>query len=137
MFSPDPKLEKGTVLEQGSLPFIDVLLSHLMMIISKPTAAHLQTHRVCQAAAVDKSPEDRGLMMIGRARRTGMAQHRRRRARTHWSTALRMPFGEVSVRCMKIGFSVTPSRPRDCHSAAPPSTFSRCFNGDGERASAE
>ena len=44
MFSPDPKLEKGTVLEQGSLPFIDVLLSHLMMIISKPTAAHLQTH---------------------------------------------------------------------------------------------
>ena len=24
---------------------------------------------------------------------------------------------------------------RDCHSAAPPSTFSRCFNSDGERAS--
>ena len=28
------------------------------------------------------------------------------------------------------------SRRRDCHSAAPPSTFSRCFNSDGERASA-
>ena len=28
-------------------------------------------------------------------------------------------------------------RRRDCHSAAPPSPFSRCFNGDGERASAE
>ena len=26
---------------------------------------------------------------------------------------------------------------RDCHSAAPPSTFSRCFNSDGERASAK
>ena len=29
------------------------------------------------------------------------------------------------------------SRRRDCHSAAPPSAFSRCFNSDGERASAE
>ena len=29
------------------------------------------------------------------------------------------------------------SRWRDCHSAAPPSTFSRCFNSDGERASAK
>ena len=27
------------------------------------------------------------------------------------------------------------SRRRDCHSAAPPSIFSRCFNSDGERAS--
>ena len=27
------------------------------------------------------------------------------------------------------------SRRRDCHFAAPPSTFSRCFNKDGERAS--
>ena len=27
------------------------------------------------------------------------------------------------------------SRRRDNHSAAPPSTFSRCFNSDGERAS--
>ena len=26
---------------------------------------------------------------------------------------------------------------RDCHSAAPPSTFSRCFNSDGERVSAK
>ena len=30
-----------------------------------------------------------------------------------------------------------PSCRRDCHSAAPPSTFSRCFNSDGERASAK
>ena len=30
-----------------------------------------------------------------------------------------------------------PSRRRDCHSAAPRSTFSRCFNRDGERASAK
>ena len=30
-----------------------------------------------------------------------------------------------------------PSRRRDCHSAAPPSTFSRRFNSDGERASAK
>ena len=29
------------------------------------------------------------------------------------------------------------SRRRDCPSAAPPSTFSRCFNSDGERASAK
>ena len=29
------------------------------------------------------------------------------------------------------------SRRRDCPSAAPPSAFSRCFNSDGERASAE
>ena len=29
------------------------------------------------------------------------------------------------------------SRRRDCHSAAPPSTYSRCFNRDGERAPAK
>ena len=29
--------------------------------------------------------------------------------------------------------SGSPSRPRDCHSAAPHSAFSRCINGDGER----
>ena len=29
------------------------------------------------------------------------------------------------------------SRRRDCHSAAPPSSFSRCFNRDRERASAK
>ena len=30
-----------------------------------------------------------------------------------------------------------PSRRRDCHSAAPPSTLSRRFNSDGESASAK
>ena len=30
-----------------------------------------------------------------------------------------------------------PSHRRDCHSAAPPSAFSRCFNSDGEGASAQ
>ena len=29
------------------------------------------------------------------------------------------------------------SRRRDCHSAAPPSTFNRCFHSDGKRASAK
>ena len=33
--------------------------------------------------------------------------------------------------------SPAPSRRRDCHSAAIPSSFSRCFNSDGERASAK
>ena len=32
---------------------------------------------------------------------------------------------------------IAPSRRPDCHSAAPPSTFSRCFNSDGERASSK
>ena len=42
--------------------------------------------------------------------------------------------------CSKGRLGVFPgnsSRRRDCHSAAPPSTFSRCFNSDGERASAK
>ena len=37
---------------------------------------------------------------------------------------IRFAFGEASRR-------------RDCHSATPPSTVSRCFNRDGERASAK
>ena len=36
-----------------------------------------------------------------------------------------------------IGFFGTASCRRDCHSAAPPSPFGRCFNRDGERASAK
>ena len=37
------------------------------------------------------------------------------------------------VRSPGFGPSTSPSRRRDCHSAAPPSTFSRCLNRDGER----
>ena len=36
-----------------------------------------------------------------------------------------------------IAMGVVSSPWRDCHSAAPPSTFSRCVNSDGERASAK
>ena len=41
-----------------------------------------------------------------------------------------------SVLVLKVAqdqaFNGTGDRRRDCHSAAPPSTFSRCFNRDGE-----
>ena len=46
----------------------------------------------------------------------------------------------VHLQCELSGWTEhQPSRRRDCHSAAPPppSTFSRCFNMDGERASAK
>ena len=43
-------------------------------------------------------------------------------------------FVEDAFRAMNVGGT---SRRRDCHSAAPPSNFSRCFNSDGERASAK
>ena len=47
---------------------------------------------------------------------------------------------ESSRRFRVLGLSATPgkdSRRRARHSAAPPSTSSRCSNSDGERASAE
>ena len=40
-------------------------------------------------------------------------------------------------RAKTVEISSRPSHWRDCHSAASPSTFSRCFNSDGERASAK
>ena len=36
-----------------------------------------------------------------------------------------------------LGQPVLPSRSRDGHSAAPPSTFSRCINSDGEGGAAK
>ena len=44
------------------------------------------------------------------------------------------PGGPVMIYDAQDGKS---SRRRDCHSAATPSTFSRCINRDGESASAE
>ena len=50
------------------------------------------------------------------------------------------PVGTVTYGAPPQSMSVAvvwPSRRRDCHSAATPSTISRCFNREGERASAK
>ena len=47
---------------------------------------------------------------------------------------LEMFEGQITVL---LGHNGTSSRRRDCHSTAPPSTFSRCFNSDGEAVSAK
>ena len=78
----------------------------------------------------------------------------RRRGRTGWRRFGRHACGETSGRraasalaglaaafgCWRrrrLRHGGWTSRRRDCHSAAPPSPFSRCFNSDGERASAK
>ena len=38
----------------------------------------------------------------------------------------------LADQALPTGAAHTPSRRRDCHSAAPPSPFSRCFNTDEE-----
>ena len=45
------------------------------------------------------------------------------------------PLHEPAADGARTGSGACGSRRRDCHSAAPPCTFSRCFNSDGERAS--
>ena len=47
------------------------------------------------------------------------------------------PFFRVMIQGAQADPWVEVARWRGCHSAAPPSTFSRCINSDGERASAK
>ena len=59
-----------------------------------------------------------------------------------WNQRTRRRASEVVTVAVPAGANLALSRGgdshrRDCHSAASPSTFSRCFNRDGERASAE
>ena len=61
-----------------------------------------------------------------------------RRSGGWWQQQQRL---RVAARGLHVELPVVPvpslSRRRDGHSAAPPSTFSRCINSDGERASAK
>ena len=48
------------------------------------------------------------------------------------ASPLPLPAVDVSIRTERESASAKWQNSRDCHSAAPPSAFSRCFNSDGE-----